>query len=122
MKKPPDLNKVVKKVPGRIEVLKIMPYRGCMVYIRRIDRDIFMYDLVYKEEIYSSYLIITPRPGKKEHTRSEINQSAAMIFAGAIATIDTMKGSRLTKKAKEDVKLFEETRKIIDKQKKNVVH
>ena len=78
----------VKKVEGRIEVLKAMPYKGVMVYIRRVDKEIFEYIIPYKGQIYSSYLIITPEKGKSELTGAQINKSAAVIFAGATATID----------------------------------
>lgn len=79
-----------KKVKGRITVLQAMPYKKIMVYIRMIDGDIFEYIIPFKGQIYSSYLIITPSKGKKKLTKDEINQAAALIFASAATTVDTI--------------------------------
>lgn len=76
------------KVEGRIQVLKAMPYKGVMIYIRRIDGDIFEYIVPYKGQIYSGYLIMKPKEGSSKLTDEEVNKSAAVIFAGATATID----------------------------------
>lgn len=84
--KKPDIKTT--KVKGRIKVLKAMPYKGVMIYIRRIGEDIFEYLLPYKGQIYSSYLIMKPKKGKSKLTKMEVNQSAAIIFVGATATID----------------------------------
>lgn len=87
-----------------------------MVYLRVIDDDIFTYDLVFKGEIYSSYLIMKPKKGSKKLTKDEINQSAALIFAGACSTIDYLKGEKLDKKTKGMVKTFEDHREQLEKQ------
>jgi len=99
-----------KQVKGRIKVLKALPYKGSMVYLRMVDDDIFMYDLVFKGEIYSSYLIMKPKKGFKKLNQDEINQSAALIFAGATATIDTLSGDKINKETKGIVKTFEDHR------------
>ena len=73
-KSPPGLKP--KKVKGRIEVLKAIPYRGIMVYLRRINDDIFEYLIPYKGEIYSDYLIITPKKGKKKNGSGNWNNNS----------------------------------------------
>ena len=88
----------VKEVKGRIEVLKVMPYKGVLIYVRRIDKDIFEYLVSYKGEIYSSYIVITPRKGEKELSKDDINKAAAVIFAGGTATIDSFVSSEEAKK------------------------
>ena len=103
-----------KKVKGRIKVLKVLPYKGSMVYIRMIGEDTFEYLLTLKKEIYSSYLIMKPKKGATKLTQDEVNQSAALIFAGAVTTIDTLKGDKLDKKAKEVIKTFEDHRQIFE--------
>ena len=103
-----------KKVKGRVAVLKALPYRDCMVYIRQIDGEIFMYDLVFKGEIYSSYLIITPKKGKTKLTKSEISQAGALILTGAMATLDELTGNGLAKREKEVVNTFELARSNFD--------
>ena len=100
-----------KKVKGRITVLKAMPYKDSMIYIRKINDDIFEYLVVFKSEIYSSYLIMKPRQGKTKLSKEEINQSAALIFAGAVSTVDTLRGEGLDKKAQAVADTFEANRK-----------
>jgi len=87
-----------KEVKGRIEVLKAMPYKGVMVYIRRVDGDIFEYIIPYKGEVYSSYLVMKPGKGKSGLSKDEVNKSASVIFAGATATIDNFITSEKAKK------------------------
>jgi len=84
-----------------------------MVYIRRINIEIFEYLLVFKKQIYSSYWIIKPGKGKKDLNKDEVNQAAALAFAGAVATIDFLLGKKLDKKTKEVVKKFESVREKV---------
>lgn len=84
----------VKKVKGRMTVLKAVKYNGSMVYIRQFDEDIFVYDVVFKEEIYSSYLIIRPKIGKKKLTDEEVVEASNLIFQGAMTTLDMLKGKK----------------------------
>lgn len=102
-----------KKVKGRITTLKVMPYKGCMVYLRRINIEIFEYLVVFKGQIFSSYWIIEPNKGKKDLTKSEVNQAAALAMAGACATIDLHTGVKLDKKTKKTVEVFESVRKKV---------
>ena len=102
---------VPKKVKGRVKMLKAISYKGHMVYLRQIDEEIFMYDLIFRGEIYSNYLIIKPRPGKKKLARWEVNQSAALVFRSAVTTIDMLLGKKLDKRTEEAVMAFESTRK-----------
>jgi len=87
-----------KKVKGRITVLQALPYKKIMVYLRKIGGDIFEYIIPYKGEIYSSYLIIKPRKGKKKLSKDEVNQSAALIYASAVTTIDFLLEKKKGKK------------------------
>lgn len=119
----PDLYKTAKKVKGRIKVLKALPYKGSMVYLRQIDGDIFMYDLVYKGQIYSSYIVITPKKGQTKLSDPEVARSAALILQGALATIDTLRGETVKdKETKDIVKVFESARKKVEKAIDDVVH
>ena len=121
-KKPPDLYKKAKKVKGRIEVMKALPYRGHMIYIRRIDKDLFMYDLIFEGQIYSSYIVITPAKGKKKLNKNEIDRAAALILTGALATIDALIGDEVSEKDIATAKQFESGRETFDKGKKKVVN
>lgn len=79
-----------KNVKGRIKVLRAMSYKNSMVYIRQIGIDIFMYDLIYNNEIYSSYMIFTPRKGQTKLTSSEVQRAGSLIWSGAVATIEAL--------------------------------
>lgn len=102
-----------KKVKGRITILKAIPYRDCMVYLRRINIEIFEYLVVIKKQVWSSYWIIKPDKGKKDLTKAQVNQAAALAMAGACATIDMHFGKKLDKKTKGIVKTFEKSRKKV---------
>lgn len=104
-----------KKVKGRVSILKVLPYLDCPVYIRLIDNEIFMYDLLYNNQLYSSYLIIRPKKGMTKLSDSEINQASALIYTGAMATIDTLKGNGPDEKMKAVVDTFEANRDKIDR-------
>ncbi len=94
------------EVPGRISVLKVIPYKGYMVYIRHVDGDIpliddiFMYDFIFENQIYSNYIIMGPEKGKDKLTEDQVNQTAAMIFAGAVASINTLLGEEVSEENK----------------------
>lgn len=105
-----DLTKKVKKVKGRIQVLRALPYRGSMIYLRVIDNDIFEWLLVYEKELYQGYLVITPEKGKTKLTKKQINQSATLALQGALATIDMKLGIKPSKEEKAIVKDFEKSR------------
>jgi len=103
-----------KKVKGRIKVLKALPYKGSMVYIRMIGEDIFEYLVVFNGEIYSNYLIMRPKKGIVKLTENEINQSVALIFSGAVATIDTLLGEEISEDKKNVVSEFEGNRQAVE--------
>ncbi len=114
IKKAPELNPV--EVKGRIKVLKAILYKSHMVYIRSIDDEIFEYLAEYNGEIYSSYIIITPEKGKKKLTKGQIAQSAALILAGATATLDQLLGHTVDDQTKGILGKFEEGRKFMEGQ------
>ena len=104
-KKPVDLFKKAKKVKGGglIKLLQKSDYRGCPIYLRMVDGKIFEYFVIYKNELYTGYNVITPRPGKDKLSEDEIAQCGGLIFTGAVATIDTLKDKLLAKKKKKVV-------------------
>jgi hypothetical protein len=53
-----------------------------------------MYDLIYNNQIYSSYLIIRPKKGFTKLTEPEISQAGALIMTGAMTTVDTLLGKK----------------------------
>ncbi len=95
-----------KKTEGRMRVLRATLYKSHMVYVRMVGTDYFEYLLEYNGEIYSSYIIITPKKGSKKLTEDEINQAAALAYAGAEATLDQLLGHD---EVSEDMKKYIET-------------
>ena len=81
-----------------------------MVYIRMIGVDYFEYLVVYKNQVYSSYILISPVEGKKKLTKGQINQCMALINSGAEATVDTLVGDKISKEDEEKVALVEKYR------------
>jgi len=73
-----------------IQLLQKSDYQGCPIYIRMIDSKIFEYILQYKGEIYTGYNVITPEKGKKKLNKDQIAQCGALIFTGAITTIENL--------------------------------
>ena len=106
-----------KKIKARIVLLKALPYKEVMVYLRKIDEDIFEYLVPFKGEVWTSYLIITPKKGCKTLTKGETNNAAALVFAGATATIDMLLGeTKLDKKTEKIVDVFEGAREGVESQ------
>ena len=89
-KAPPDLNETAKDVKGYMKVLLVLPYRGIPVYIRQIGLSYFEYAFWYKEQMYSSYIIMYPEKGKKKLTRKQLNAVMQITLAGAHTTIEAL--------------------------------
>lgn len=102
------------KIKGRITTLFAAPYKGSMVYIRQIDKEIFEYSLVFKGQIYSNYMVFTLPKGKRM-TKYQIKCGMNMIIAGAQATIDLLLGVKLSDKDKALVKDLEQISKSLPK-------
>ena len=110
-KKSPGLK--YKKVKGRITILKAIPYKGHMVYLRRIDISIFEYLAVIRKQVFSAYWIIKPDKGKKDLTKDQVINAAALVMAGACTTIDFQLGVELDPKMKKIVDTFEKSAKTV---------
>ena len=95
-----------KKIKGKITVLRALPYKNHMVYIRKINEDIFEWLLVYDNQIYSSYMVFTPRNGQVKLSKDEIIKVSGLIWAGAVATIDSLIGEQVTGSEKEKAEAF----------------
>jgi hypothetical protein len=107
----------LKKISGRVNVLMAVPYLGRMIYIRQIDKDMFEY-LVSKTPIYSSWVEMKPRKGKKTLSKNDINLTAQLVLSGAMATIETLSGKKLDKETQEKVDIFEKSKeKVLNKKK-----
>lgn len=101
------------EVKGRIKLLYALPYHGQMVYVRRIDQEVFMYDVVYKNQIYSSYVIMKPKKGKKNLTANEVNQTLQMVLAGAFTTVEQLLGIKMNEKEQKVAERFIDATKNI---------
>jgi hypothetical protein len=90
-----------KRVKGRIATLKAMQYEGCMVYIRRIDIELFEYLVVFNGQIYAGSMNFTPTEGKKDLTLEQVGVATSYLWTSATVTIDTLMGKKLDKETEE---------------------
>lgn len=93
----------VKKVPGRVTTLKVIPYRGVLIYLRKIGADYIEYLLSFEGEMYSSYMIFTPSKGRKNLTPGQVARAGALVFAGATATVDYLFNPEFAKENAEAI-------------------
>ena len=103
-----------KKIKGVITTLKVLPYKGCMVYLRRIGLEMFEYLLIFNNQIYSAYWVIKIDKGKKDLTKNQFNSAGALVMAGACTTIDTLLDESISKADKERVRVFEQGRDMLN--------
>jgi len=107
MSKQKSLKERAKKDQGRMKVLMAIGYKKGMIYVRQIDEEIFIWDAIYENKLYSSYINITLNKGKKKMPKKIVNEARQMCYAGAAATIDYQMGEGLDKMMEENVKLFQ---------------
>ena len=101
------------KLEERMTVLMVTSYGGGKIYVRRVGKWVFMWDAVYKNELYSSHVVVKPRKGKKVLSKAEIEEITKILFAGGASTIDYQKGIKLSKTEKETVEMFEKARSTV---------
>lgn len=100
---------------GRVRVLTALGYKDGMIYVRRVGKDMFLWDAIWEGQLYSSYIIVT----QQEHevlSEEQVHEIADMCFAGGAATIDTLRGDELSEKEKGIVKTFEANREVVENQ------
>lgn len=100
-----------KKTSGMMEVLQIISYKDGDILIRKFPKDMYVWDVFYNGQFYSSYIVIKPIKGEKKLNEAEIAEVIKMLYAGAAATIDILRGDKLSDKDKEIVKMFEKGRR-----------
>lgn len=88
----------IKKVKGRISTIQVYPYKGIIIYLRKINEDIVEYLLSFKGELFSQYFIITPSAGRTSLTKKQLVEVAGYVFQAAVTTVDYL----LDPKAKKD--------------------
>ncbi len=116
--KPKDL--VGKKIEGIVSILRSDEYKGHRIIIRRIYKDYFEYLVSYEGQIYSSYIIITPEEGKDELTDEQVSECSALIYNGALTTIDMLiSEGEVSEEDKEIAELFESRREEFEEGKED---
>lgn len=97
-------------VKGLVLIHKIDYYRGCPVYIRQFKEDIFAYDTIFDNQLYFSYIVVTPEEGKEKLTKKQRLQAIGMIFASATVTIDAIIEQKKTAMISNSVAVRKETK------------
>lgn len=103
----------MKETKGRISLIKVMPYKGCQVYIRQIDEEIFEYLLVFNGQIYTSYIEVTLPKGRNKFNENELKNAAGLIFTGAVTTIDELLKMKVSEIATSPIKK-EEVKRLVN--------
>lgn len=98
-----------------MRILMVMSYKSHPIYVRMIGKEIFIWDVIANNQLYSSYLIMKPKEGSVKLTKEEINEVTKMCYAGAAATVDNILGIEMPETDKAMVAQFEEARNMIDK-------
>lgn len=108
-----ELNVKKKPETGYIRLLRADTYKDNRVYIRQLGKYRFEYLVVFDGEIYSSYIIIRPEEkSRRKLTDEEVSKAAALIYNGAMATIDMLLGEgEVSDEDREIAELFESKRK-----------
>jgi hypothetical protein len=99
------------KVKGLMRILQVVSYKDGNILIRQFPKDMYVWDVFYKGNFYSSYVIVKPVKGKKKLEQSSLEELIKILYAGAAATIDFQRGDKVSKTEKELVKTFEKARK-----------
>ena len=84
-----------------IKLLYAALYKNSMIYIRQIGSEVFEWLVVYKDQLYSSYMVFTLDRGVKKMTPQQVTAGTNLLIAGAMATIDTLLGEQVEGEAKE---------------------
>jgi hypothetical protein len=100
--------------PPRMKLLTAVGYKDGMIYVRQVDRDLFIWDAVWQNQLYSSFIVITPEDDK-ELPPSVIDHARDMCYAGAASTIDFQRGEGVSDQEKEQIEVFEQNRLKVEK-------
>jgi len=109
-----------KDVSGRVKILLAVGYKDGMIYVKKVDKDLFFWDAVWQGQLYSNYMVITPKKGETELSEVMNGQVAEMCYAGAAATIDELRGDEMSEKDKAAVALMESKRETVEAADKKV--
>lgn len=102
-----------KKDNGLMRVLMVMSYKDIPIYVRMIGKDVFIWDVIHNNQLFSSYVVIGPRKGEKKLANSDIDEIVKICYAGAAATIDNILGIPITEDEEVILKQFEAGKKAI---------
>lgn len=86
-----------RKKKSIVTVLRIMPWGKYKIYTRKIDlgrgKAMFEWLIIDKDHnLYSSYIIVTPKKGMSKLTDIEVQEAEKIVFYGAMSTVDTLGG------------------------------
>lgn len=113
-----ELEIVKKPEKGFIKVLRANLYLSHMIYIRQLGKYRFEYLVEYGGEVYGAYIIIRPEgKSRRKLTDGEVSQAAALIYNGAISTLNQLLGIELSEEDQKAAEMFEENREKFENQK-----
>ena len=102
---------------GRIKILERIGYKDGIILIRLFDEEIFVWDALWRGEIYGSHFIVKLPKKAKKHTEEIVREVRQMCYAGGGTTIDMLRGEHeLDDKTKQTVEVFESSREEVEKE------
>ena len=98
------------RTKGQIRVLMTMTYKGYPIIVRQIGTDLYMWDTVFNNEFYGSYIVMKPSKNRLKLKPDELEEVVKMCYAGAAATLDNKLGIEVTDEEQAVVARFEAAR------------
>lgn len=86
-----------RKKKSIVTVLRIQPWGKYKIYTRKIDlgrgKAMFEWLVIDKDHnLYSSYMIVTPRKGTSKLSDLEVTEAEKIVFYGAMSTVEAIGG------------------------------
>lgn len=98
------------QVSGMMKILMAVMYKGYHLYVRSLGKTTFLWDVVIENQLYSSYIQITPKKGRQKLTKAEISEVTKICYAGGAATIDNHLGLEPADTDQKMIEMFEAAR------------
>ncbi len=81
-----------KKTSGLMQVLQVVSYKDGNILIRKFPKDMYVWDIFYKGQFYSSYIVVTPLKGEKDISEAGTavgfgTTDATPFFTGTVSSV-----------------------------------
>jgi hypothetical protein len=105
---------MAKPTRSPMKVLKVLDYKEHPIYIRMVGKDVFIWDMIHENQLYTGYIVMKPAKGRSKLTQAEIDEVIKMCFAGGATSVDQILGVELTDDDETMVRRFEGARSQVE--------